>query len=123
MKTMAWKRASWKHGLLTLLACAALTACGSEPGDSAAINEPATPNSAEPAPQVPVDAGISDPYATTPPPTDPMAQQDPTGMTGDTSDRCAGLAGQALSDCLETERVRQQMMQNRDETQEEIPEQ
>lgn len=109
------KSIPWKYGALALVICAGLAGCARDDAADQA-NAPGTApdtTAAQPA----TDPGTAaDPYATAPPAdqtdpmaTDPMAPTDDIGATGDTAgDRCAGLTGQALTDCLEAESAREQ---------------
>lgn len=127
----------WKPGLLALFVSAGLVACADRADDASTetgqVTTPATDTTTA-ADQT----GTTDPYATTPmESTDPMAPTsdisgttgtagtttdptdtmgtttgDMTSTTGDAADRCAGLAGQALTECLEVEATREEPMDN-----------
>lgn len=114
----------WRPGLGALLICVGLVACDAERGGSESAQAPAAaPETTAPA-QTPADTAATDatPYATEPAvgETESMTGASDisgTSTTGDTlGDRCAGLTGQALTDCLEAESVRQQEMDERDTT-------
>lgn len=115
------KSTNVKDTLLAAVVCAALAACtqGTDTGDAMGEASPATQT--EPASdtamvnEAPTGAApTTDPYATAPTQSvDPMTGQPMTTTadmgetTGDTlGDRCAGLTGQALSDCVEAENTR-----------------
>lgn len=138
------KTNTWRPSLLALLISAGLVACADRADDAGTetgqVSTPATE-----ATTATDQAATSDPYATTPmESTDPMAPTsdisgtagtagmtqptdtmgttgdmtsgDMTGTTGDAADRCAGLAGQALTECLAVEATREQPMDNPSET-------
>lgn len=127
------------HAMGALLICIGLSACDQQ---STARQEAQAPyvapaGATAPAQQLPQDTSAqtgtgtpTDPYATAPQTEEIDAMTESTDIsgtqtTGDTlGDRCAGLSGPALTDCLETERLRRQDMQDPTRMQDEdMPEQ
>lgn len=118
------KSVLWRPSLGALLICVGFVACDADRAGSESARAPvAAPETTAPA-QTPADTAAtgSTPYATEPAvgETESMTGASDisgTGTTGDTlGDRCAGLTGEALTDCLEAESVRQQEMDERDTT-------
>ncbi|MDQ3289342.1 MAG: hypothetical protein M3Q42_14035 [Pseudomonadota bacterium] len=128
------------HTLGAMLLCLGLGACSQQAeGPETAQTPYVEPEATTTPEQQPMDSTVqsdpyvtpADPYATTP----PIDQNDAlTGntdfsgnqqTTGDTlGDRCAGLAGPTLTECLETERLRSQDVQDPTQTEtEDLPRQ
>lgn len=135
------------HAMGALLISIGVAACGQQGTGREEAQAPyvAPEATTTPGQQQPLETTTpTDPYASTADPnattTDPNAigsQTDQSGSltgntdisgaqtTGDTlGDRCAGLSGPALTDCLETERLRRQDVQDPTQTQQQdVPEQ
>lgn len=129
------------HAMGALLICIGVSACTDQGSARQEAQAPyVAPETTTPAQQPEDMTAQTDPYGTTTDPyatteADPYATapqtEDIDAMTGDTDamtgdtdigesrttgdtmgDRCAGLSGPALNDCLETERLRQQDMED-----------
>ena len=117
------KSIPWKYGLGALLICLGAVACDQQRTGTEAAQAPEAATEATPAETTTTpEADTTDPYATTPPIDEAESMTESTDIsgtetTGDTlGDRCAGLTGQALTDCLETESLRRQDIQDPTET-------
>lgn len=106
------KSLTWMHGVGLLLICVGAGACQPQTSGRQEAQTPDTAPAVIPSPGQPAPTTGADPYATMPPAdqTGPMTGNDTIGDT--LQNRCAGLSGQALTDCVDAERLRRQDLQD-----------